>query len=88
LLLLECVPSRVAESIVSGLQIPVIGIGAGGACDGQVLVLYDILGLTPGKRPRFARDFLSASPGIEAAVGAYVRAVKDKTFPGPEHTFE
>lgn len=88
LMLLECVPCSVAESIVACLQIPVIGIGAGGACNGQVLVLYDILGLTPGKRPRFSREFLSDSPDIGAAVAAYVRAVKDRTFPGPEHTFE
>jgi len=59
-----------------------------GACDGRVLVLYDILGLTPGRRPRFSRAFPSGKPGIGAALASRVRAFKDRTFPGPEHTFE
>lgn len=87
-LLLESVPSRVAEVIVNRIHLPVIGIGAGPVCDGQVLVLYDMLGITPGRRPRFARDFLRDTPDVPAALAAYVQAVKDKTFPGPEHTFD
>jgi 3-methyl-2-oxobutanoate hydroxymethyltransferase len=68
--------------------VPVIGIGAGAACDGQVLVVYDMLGIGSGKPPRFVRDFLSATPGgTREAVQAYVQAVKDGSFPAPEHTF-
>jgi len=87
-LLLESVPAGLAAAVVEALRIPVIGIGAGAACDGQVLVLYDMLGITPGKRPRFSRDFLADNPDIPSALTAYVAAVKDGTFPGPEHTFE
>lgn len=87
-LLLESVPAGLAAAVTEALGIPVIGIGAGSACDGQVLVLYDMLGITPGRRPRFARDFLSDNPDIPSALAAYVAAVKDGTFPGPEHTFE
>jgi 3-methyl-2-oxobutanoate hydroxymethyltransferase len=67
--------------------IPTIGIGAGLDCSGQVLVLHDMLGIFPGKRPRFVKDFMQGQPNIQAAVEAYVRAVKDGSFPGPEHTF-
>lgn len=87
-LLLESVPTGLAAAVVETLHIPVIGIGAGPACDGQVLVLYDMLGITPGKRPRFSRDFLLDNPDIQSALAAYVTAVKDGTFPGPEHCFE
>jgi len=87
-LLLECVPSRLAAQVTRNASVPVIGIGAGGACDGQVLVLYDILGITPGKRPRFSRDFLEQAGSVPAAVAAYVQAVRSGEFPGPEHSFE
>jgi 3-methyl-2-oxobutanoate hydroxymethyltransferase len=87
-LLLESVPTALAAAVVETLRIPVIGIGAGPACDGQVLVLYDMLGITPGKRPRFSRDFLADNPDIPAAVAAYVAAVKGGTFPGPEQSFD
>lgn len=89
LLVLECVPSALAAALAQTLTIPVIGIGAGNRCDGQVLVLHDILGLTPGRAPRFSRDFLAAAgagAGIEAAVAGYVAAVKSRAFPGPEQT--
>lgn len=88
LLLLECVPSKLAEAMVQQLNIPVIGIGAGAGCDGQILVLYDMLGITPGRRPRFARNFMPEHGDAAAAVAAYVEAVKAGTFPGPEQTFE
>jgi 3-methyl-2-oxobutanoate hydroxymethyltransferase len=65
----------------------VIGIGAGAACDGQVLVLYDMLGVS-AKSPKFSKDFLASHQGIQAAVEAYVRAVKAGEFPGPEHGFD
>lgn len=88
LLLLECVPSVLAAEITAALDIPVIGIGAGPDTDGQVLVLYDMLGITPGKRPKFSMDFLQAAGSVAGAVGAYVQAVKDKRFPGPEHSVD
>jgi 3-methyl-2-oxobutanoate hydroxymethyltransferase len=83
LLLLEAVPARLAEEITAAARVPVIGIGAGPACDGQVLVLYDVIGITP-RRPRFARDFLAEADGVQAAVEAYVRAVKTGGFPPAE----
>lgn len=86
-LLLECVPSRLAAEITGAVSVPVIGIGAGPDCDGQILVLYDILGLTPHKLT-FARDFLEGSPGIQAAAERFVGAVKSGEFPGPEHGFD
>lgn len=87
MLLLECVPTSLAEEITSSLEIPVIGIGAGPHCDAQVLVLYDILGITPGKQPKFVKDFLQHSGDIRAAVAGYVQAVKKGEFPGEEHSF-
>lgn len=87
-LLLECVPAELAARICHAVRIPVIGIGAGRDCDGQVLVLYDLLGVTPGKRPKFSKDFLQDSGSVAAAVRAYVEQVKSGVFPGPEHTYE
>lgn len=87
LLVLECVPAHLAQEISHTLNIPVIGIGAGVACDGQVLVLYDVLGITPGSVPRFAKSFISEHPSPAAAVAAYVAAVKDGSFPTAEHSF-
>jgi len=87
LLVLECVPTALAEQITREIAIPTIGIGAGPACDGQVLVLYDMLGITPGRRPRFSKDFLRGHDSIDAALAAYVQAVRQSTFPGPEHTY-
>jgi len=87
LLVLECVPGKLAADITTSLNIPVIGIGAGVSCDGQVLVLYDILGITPGKKPSFSKDFLPQMGSIPAAIEAFISAVKNGTFPRPEHTF-
>ena len=87
LMVLECVPNDLAERITRALSIPVIGIGASPACDGQILVLYDILGISMGRIPKFSRDFLKESGSIEGAVKAYVAAVKDGSFPGEEHVF-
>jgi 3-methyl-2-oxobutanoate hydroxymethyltransferase len=86
-LLLECVPSLLAAEITAAVEVPVIGIGAGPQCDAQVLVLYDMLGITPGKRPRFSKDFLQEGGDIRGAVRAYVQSVKDGSFPGDEHSF-
>lgn len=87
LIVLEAVPTLVAAEVTRELSIPTIGIGAGAECSGQVLVLHDMLGVFPGKRPRFVKDFMQGQPSIFAAVEAYVRAVKDGSFPGPEHSF-
>jgi len=91
MMVLECIPSALGQRISKAVTIPTIGIGAGPNCDGQVLVLYDLLGLTPGKRPKFSKDFLTEmgeGKGITDAVRAYVEAVKNGTFPGPEHGFQ
>jgi len=86
-LLLESVPVGLAAEITQAVATPVIGIGAGPDCDGQVLVLYDMLGITPGKRPKFAGDFMAGQPHIRAAVASYIEAVKSGAFPAPEHCF-
>jgi 3-methyl-2-oxobutanoate hydroxymethyltransferase len=88
MLLLECVPAALAKKLTEQAQVPVIGIGAGVHCDGQILVLYDMLGITPGRRPSFSKDFLIESDGVLAALQSYAEAVRSGTFPGPEHTFE
>ena len=87
LLVLECVPAGLAAEISRELAIPTIGIGAGVDCDGQVLVLYDALGITPGKRPRFSKDFLTGNGSINAALSCYVEAVRSGTFPATEHSY-
>jgi len=87
LLVLECVPASLAAEITRDLKIPTIGIGAGVDCDGQVLVMYDLIGLTRGRRPRFVKNFLSGNDSIEAALTAYARAVRAREFPAPEHTY-
>jgi 3-methyl-2-oxobutanoate hydroxymethyltransferase len=83
---LECVPAALASEIALTLSIPVIGIGAGAGCDGQVLVLHDMLGLNPGRPPSFSRNFMTGQGSIGYAVAAYVRAVKSREFPGREET--
>jgi 3-methyl-2-oxobutanoate hydroxymethyltransferase len=87
ILVIECVPAELAKQITAAVAIPVIGIGAGADCDGQVLVLYDMLGLTPGKRPRFSHDFLADTGAIPAAISNYVSDVKSGRFPSKEHQF-
>ncbi len=86
MLVLECVPAVLAAEITRALDIPVIGIGAGAATDGQVLVLYDMLGITTQGTPTFVRDFLADTGSVQGALLAYVRAVKDGSFPASEHT--
>jgi 3-methyl-2-oxobutanoate hydroxymethyltransferase len=88
LMVLEMVPAGLAGEITGLLKVcATIGIGAGRDCDGQVLVLHDMLGLYPGKKGRFVRDFMAESQSIEGAVKAYVAAVKDGSYPGPEHSY-
>jgi 3-methyl-2-oxobutanoate hydroxymethyltransferase len=87
-LVLECVPSALAKQITAAVRMPTIGIGAGPHCDGQVLVLYDLLGITPGKRPVFSHNFLQDADDIPGALQAYVKAVKDGSFPTAQHSFD
>ncbi len=87
IILLECVPSQLGERVTKSVSVPVIGIGAGGGTDAQVLVLHDMLGVTPGRRPKFVKNFMEEANSIEDAVKAYVDAVKSGEFPSIEHTF-
>ncbi len=87
LLVLEAMPSAVGKEVSTKLSIPAIGIGAGPDCAGQVLVLHDILGIYPGKTPKFAKNFMPGSGSIQAAVEMFVREVKSGAFPAPEHCF-
>jgi 3-methyl-2-oxobutanoate hydroxymethyltransferase len=87
-MVLEMVPAALAAEITQLLTVcATIGIGAGKDTDGQVLVLHDMLGLYPGKKGRFVKDFMAASTSIEEAVKAYVAEVKSGAFPGPEHSY-
>lgn len=88
LLILECVPSLLGAEITANASIPVIGIGAGPDTDGQILVIYDILNLAPGRKPRFVQDFMAGAGSIESAVSDYVAAVKSGAYPAPEHCFK
>jgi 3-methyl-2-oxobutanoate hydroxymethyltransferase len=87
-LLLECVPNAVGAAIRDAVRVPVIGIGAGPGVDGQILVLYDVLGITQGRMPRFVKNFAKGRDSPLDALRAYVRAVKDRSYPAPEHCFE
>jgi len=87
MLVLEAIPSTLGEMITKSLRIPTIGIGAGPNCSGQVLVLPDMLGISPGKPPKFVKDFMADHSSIDAAIKAYVKEVKSGKFPGPEHSF-
>ena len=87
LLVLEMIPAVLAGRVTAALRIPTIGVGAGIACDGQVLVLQDLLGIFAGKSPRFTKNFMQGAASIQDAVAAYVLAVKDSSFPAAEHSF-
>ena len=88
LLVLECVPSPVAAAITAELSIPTIGIGAGPQCDGQVLVLHDLLGINSGhRRPKFVKDFLADGGSVEGAFRAYADAVRSGAFPDAAHSY-
>ncbi len=88
MLVLECVPDRVAGMVAQRLDIPVIGIGAGAECDGQVLVLHDMLGFKSAFTSKFVKSYASLSDSIRDAAAAYKKDVEDKTFPDLEHSFE
>ncbi|WP_256646847.1 3-methyl-2-oxobutanoate hydroxymethyltransferase [Thermomonas paludicola] len=88
LLVLECVPTPLARKITANVDIPTIGIGAGPHCDGQVLVLHDLLGLDSGhRRPKFVKDFLAEGGSVAGAVRAFAEAVRSGAFPSAEHSY-
>ena len=87
ILVLEAIPAALGKEVTEALRIPTIGIGAGVDCSGQVLVMHDLLGVFPGRKARFVKNFMDGQTSIDAAVSAYVAAVKDQSFPAPEHCF-
>jgi 3-methyl-2-oxobutanoate hydroxymethyltransferase len=87
MIVLEAIPAKLARQVTQALAVPTIGIGAGIDCDGQVLVLHDMLGVYPGKTAKFVKNFMDGAGSVQAAVAAYVAAVKARKFPGPEHGF-
>jgi 3-methyl-2-oxobutanoate hydroxymethyltransferase len=86
-LVVECVPAALAAKVTAALKIPIIGIGAGAGCDGQILVVHDMLGLFTDLRPRFAKQYADVGEAIARAVGEYCREVREGEFPGKEHEF-
>jgi 3-methyl-2-oxobutanoate hydroxymethyltransferase len=87
IVLMEAMPAAVAKRVTEAVGVPTIGIGAGPDVSGQVLVNYDMLDIYPGRKARFVKNFLEGAPSVKAAIEAYVKAVKSKTYPGPEHAF-
>jgi 3-methyl-2-oxobutanoate hydroxymethyltransferase len=87
IVLMEGMPAALAKRVTEALSVPTIGIGAGVDVSGQVLVNYDMLDIFPGRKARFVKNFMAGAPSVQAAIEAYVKAVKDKTFPGPEHSY-
>lgn len=87
IIVLEAIPAVVGKDVTTAISIPTIGIGAGGDCSGQVLVMHDMLNVYPGKKARFVRNFMEGQSSIEDAIRAYIAAVKDGSFPAAEHNF-
>jgi 3-methyl-2-oxobutanoate hydroxymethyltransferase len=87
LIVVECVPRALTPQLAAAAGVPLIGIGAGPECAGQVLVIYDALGITSGKPARFVRDFMPGATSIGAALTGYVAAVRDGSFPAAQHCF-
>lgn len=87
MLLLEAIPAPLADEITANVSIPTVGIGAGPGCSGQVLVVYDMLGIYQGRKPRFVKQFMEGASSVADGVARYVREVKAGAFPGPEHSF-
>jgi 3-methyl-2-oxobutanoate hydroxymethyltransferase len=87
IVLLECIPNELGAAVTAALEVPVIGIGAGPAAGGQIQVLYDILDITSGRKPRFVRNFMAGNDSPLAALKSYVTAVKSREYPAPEHCF-
>ena len=87
IVLMEAMPAGVAKQVTQSLKVPTIGIGAGPDVSGQVLVVYDMLDIFPGRKARFVKNFMEGTGTVKGAIEAYVKAVKGKSFPGPEHCF-
>jgi 3-methyl-2-oxobutanoate hydroxymethyltransferase len=87
MIVLEAIPAPLAHEVTASLRVPTIGIGAGVDCSGQVLVLYDMLDIYPGKKAKFVKNYMRLAGSIQGAVEMYVKEVKAKTYPGPEHSF-
>lgn len=87
IVLLECVPNELGDAITKALNVPVIGIGAGPDVDGQILVLYDVLGITLGRTPRFVRNYVPGTDSPLQAIADFIGSVKDKSYPAAEHCF-
>jgi 3-methyl-2-oxobutanoate hydroxymethyltransferase len=87
MIVLEAIPSGLARDVTAAVRAPTIGIGAGPECSGQVLVLHDMLDIYPGKKAKFVKNFMRTGGSIQGAVETYVKEVKAKTYPGPEHSF-
>ena len=87
MIVLEAIPATLACDVTAAITIPTIGIGAGADCSGQVLVLHDMLDVYPGKKAKFVKNFMRPAGSIQGAVELYVKEVKARTFPGPEHSF-
>ncbi|HEY7656083.1 MAG TPA: 3-methyl-2-oxobutanoate hydroxymethyltransferase [Burkholderiales bacterium] len=87
MIVLEAIPAALAGAVTEALKIPTIGIGAGVDCSGQVLVLHDMLDVYPGRKAKFVKNFMRTTGSIQGAVELYVKEVKARTFPGPEHSF-
>jgi 3-methyl-2-oxobutanoate hydroxymethyltransferase len=87
IVLLECIPNELGKSVTDALEVPVIGIGAGPHVDGQILVLYDVLGITQGRTPKFVRNFMAGNDSPLEAIREYVKAVKQRDYPAAEHCF-
>lgn len=88
ILLLECVPSELAKQITAAVNVPVIGIGAGPDTDAQILVLYDILDITPGRKPKFSKNYMALADSPAAAMALFAHEVEQGIYPGPEHGFD
>ncbi len=87
MIVLEAIPAALAKDVTGAITIPTIGIGAGADCSGQVLVLHDMLDVYPGKKAKFVKNYMRPAGSIQGAVELYVKEVKARTFPGPEHSF-
>ena len=87
MIVLEAIPAVLARDVTAAITIPTIGIGAGVDCSGQVLVLHDMLDIYPGKKAKFVKNYMRPAGSIQGAVELYVKEVKARTFPGPEHSF-
>jgi 3-methyl-2-oxobutanoate hydroxymethyltransferase len=87
IVILEAIPAQLGKALTDMLAMPTIGIGAGPDCSGQVLVMHDMLGVFPGHKAKFVKNFMEGQTSIDSAVRAFVSEVKDKSFPAAEHCF-